>query len=498
MNDKTRKNDVGTRTEIGAYNNHLKNDLIASTYSEIPYVVPKQLSCVLDLVCGTGGDLRKFFYNNYDCVIGADFNPTSIETAESRVSTVGERAKPFYVEYHVCDISIYDFNCPFLVDTVIMNFALNYFFLSEKTLRQLFRNAAYSLKTNGVFAGIAYNGDLLYSLITDHYNTHRTNFIDLRFNEYGFTVEFEHLPQTDVVFGQKYKLTVYEKGREAKEFPEYLVHLHTLTAVAHEYGFDLMSIQPLVHEQNNMLFYYQFKFFFRKVRDIYKHESILQLSSTYPIIKYTYFIEHPTLQYSFDVTRLVLTPSAYLSNTTKKGSLSIVKLVHRFFFKQNKKNPRTMIDVFAYCGAESIAFALHMPSIRIASLDTDPCNMIAIQKNTALYNLTNIVAYQGTISSAFTLLGLSGSTQKKLDILYINTPFETYFETYFRQTIIPIVLKHIQSTFLIVLKLPLTFNAYDVVQNEIGQNMELKTLFNMYTFRFYNVETYKVGMLYRT
>ena len=91
---------------------------------------------------------------------GVDLSKEYITEAENRfralyINKPVNRGKPFCAEYHVCNLSRKNFNSPFLVDVVTLNFALNYFFETPNTLRQLFRNASYSLKLGGQFIGIA-------------------------------------------------------------------------------------------------------------------------------------------------------------------------------------------------------------------------------------------------------------------------------------------------------------------------------------------------------
>ena len=249
------------------YQNYLKDYIISNAYASIQYSVPSQHVCVLELACGKGGDVQKFYHNNYSFVCGVDLSEENITEAENRfrnlfINKPVNRGKPFCAEYHVCDLSKKNFDCPFFVDVVTLNFALNYFFETDDTLRQLFRNASYSLKLGGQFIGIAINNKRLNELRKKSENP-------LKVDGERYTVEFEQ-PDND----SKYTFTFKKLDNTEEKFTEYPVVFEKLAQCAIDYGFrvDNDSITQLkTNEQQNekSLFYINFLFKFEKIVDVY-------------------------------------------------------------------------------------------------------------------------------------------------------------------------------------------------------------------------------------
>ena len=59
--------------DIRTIHNNIKHDIIREGYIHILYKIPIENVIVLDFACGHGGgDMHKFYYNNYNKVIGVD------------------------------------------------------------------------------------------------------------------------------------------------------------------------------------------------------------------------------------------------------------------------------------------------------------------------------------------------------------------------------------------------------------------------------------------
>ena len=71
--------------KIREIHNSIKNDLINDAYSHIPYTLNILPTSVLDLACGRGGDMHKFYHPNFKKVICVDNHIPSLEIAKKDI-----------------------------------------------------------------------------------------------------------------------------------------------------------------------------------------------------------------------------------------------------------------------------------------------------------------------------------------------------------------------------------------------------------------------------
>ena len=167
-----------TINDIRTIHNNIKNDIIREGYIHIPYKIPSENVVALDLACGRGGDMHKYYYNNYNKVICVDNHVSSLEIAQRRYfncykNKPQNRGKPFVMEHLLHDLATSTLYIQDKVDIVVMNFAMNYFFESETVLSNVMRTVSCALKPGGLFIGIALNGKS-YSFVTTTLNENNT------------------------------------------------------------------------------------------------------------------------------------------------------------------------------------------------------------------------------------------------------------------------------------------------------------------------------------
>ena len=462
------------------YQNYLKDYIISNAYACIQYSVPSQPVCALELGCGKGGDVHKFYHSNFNFVCGVDLSDADITEAERRfrasyVNKPVQRGKPFCAEFHVCDLSRKNFDCPFLVDVVTLNFALNYFFESPDTLRQLFRNVSYSLKTGGQFIGIAINNKRLNEL--------RKNALLFKGNRY--TVVFDQPDDRS-----RYTFTFTKLDNTVEQFTEYPVDFKDLEQCAVDYGFrvDEDSITELNEENDKLsLCYINFLFRFEKTKDIYARCSDDNNNNNKEqkhVYKYEYFIQHPNLEFFFDINELVLSSDAILSNTSKITSIELVKIVqdHALSSIKDKTVLFNFIDAFAYCGAESIAVALYIPSLHVVSVENDAANIAAIQRNAKLYEVENVFAFNGTLQRAlFTVPYTHEATILYLNVMFDQSLHETVFtilDTYRKKTVAA------NKIMFYIVKVPNAYEFDALVYKDVFQDLVIMNEFECIHFKF--------------
>ena len=118
--------------------NRIKNDIIVDAYSHIPYSIPSNEVSVLDLACGRGGDLHKYFHANYKKLYVVDNHTESLDIYKQRYLK-SYKSSNFHIDFISHDLSKSVLYLNTQVDIVVMNFALNYFFKNEHVLENLLR-----------------------------------------------------------------------------------------------------------------------------------------------------------------------------------------------------------------------------------------------------------------------------------------------------------------------------------------------------------------------
>ena len=118
---------------------------------------------LLDLACGRGGDLWKWFDADIKYVKGVDLSPGEIEEAKGRYrQALEKRGKDrvgTVVEFVDSSIlGVEEFREKECYDAVTCMFALHYFFVSLESAKRFLQNVSMNLKPGGYFFGTVPDG----------------------------------------------------------------------------------------------------------------------------------------------------------------------------------------------------------------------------------------------------------------------------------------------------------------------------------------------------
>lgn len=175
MNRKTKFNEREQSSIINLrkFHNWTKRELINQTCETIKAESTNSVT-LLDLSCGKGGDMQKWYDNNIMHVVGFDIDAKSIDESRSRYNQLIHNLKrqnvrnlPMY-EFHVMDLSNSS-NLPKIANIlkqkqfsiVSCQFAIHYFFKNKESLNTLITIVSTYISNNGYFIGTTVNGDLL-------------------------------------------------------------------------------------------------------------------------------------------------------------------------------------------------------------------------------------------------------------------------------------------------------------------------------------------------
>lgn len=216
----------GPSAPLKRFHNSIKRALI----NRFAYGAEK----LLDLACGRGGDLWKWIDANITYVKGIDLSPGEIEEARGRYSAAVEQKGSIGTFCEFMDsplLGIEEYRDGKLYDAVTCMFALHYFFVSEKALKQFLHNVAINLKPGGYFFGTVPDGKSINQCVMK----------STKFTSPMLMIEarWKGMPST---FGSPYicaigdTVTGGEQGTEGSL--EYLVYQNVLVAVAKEFGLE--------------------------------------------------------------------------------------------------------------------------------------------------------------------------------------------------------------------------------------------------------------------
>eukprot|EP00834_Sanchytrium_tribonematis_P008586 NODE_1059_length_2391_cov_1.255672.p1 type:complete len:299 gc:universal NODE_1059_length_2391_cov_1.255672:2136-1240(-) len=209
--------------ELRKFNNWIKSCLI------MQFIVKD--AHVLDLGCGKGGDLRKFYNHNIEYYMGIDIADQSIQ---DNIGRYKEMRQPFNAKYAAFDCFAHDWRTlmsPNSFDLISSQFCFHYAFESKTRVKNTLYNISQVLKSGGYWIATIPNEDVIINRLqnaTQHPNGRV-------FGNYYYNVRIEK--QWQSVFGRQYHFTLNEA---VEECPEYLVPWDAFMALANEFNLELI------------------------------------------------------------------------------------------------------------------------------------------------------------------------------------------------------------------------------------------------------------------
>lgn len=210
------------------YHNAVKRDL----YNKYTLNISK----LLDLACGKGGDLDKWISNNIKDVIGYDIDEKSIMEAKRRIKERKDE-KGTKVNVYVKDLSkdIIEGNKD--CDVITSMFAFHYFFKSLDTFNVIMKSIDNNLKIGGYFIGTIFDGESVRNALKKgDYILEDSKSKDVKFMIKSYGVE----SQQNDLFGNR--INVYLKDTVLDvPMDEYIVDFDKFVDVMKMHGYELIE-----------------------------------------------------------------------------------------------------------------------------------------------------------------------------------------------------------------------------------------------------------------
>jgi len=229
---------------IRTFHNLIKRELIKQTVQYYRENYANRKIKLLDLSCGKGGDIQKWYDNRIMFVIGFDIDNDSIQEANVRYNGLINRLQ----KAGVIDLPIYkfyqmDLSKPENIDKIKMiigdmkfdivscQFAIHYFFESKLTLDTFITIVSSYIEKNGFFISTTMNGIKLKKLFASG---------DTVSNRL-FKITNKSVGQPDALYGLKYSVELGESTDTehyfaGKSLDEYIVDIDRFKEVMKAYG----------------------------------------------------------------------------------------------------------------------------------------------------------------------------------------------------------------------------------------------------------------------
>ena len=207
---------------------------------------------LLDLACGKGGDIYKWYSNRLSYCVGIDISEDNIcnskDGAWVRYSNLQQksiRSVPT-MDFQVLNTSKNlkeNFPGIFTADTkfniISIMFALHYFFKDKTTLDGLIKNIVENIEDGGYLIGACFNGSKIFEELSDVSTKEYKNSDD----QVLLKIEKQYIPSDfaddETSLGKKINVTMYSIGTENIE---YLVNFTYFKTILEEKGFTTIEI----------------------------------------------------------------------------------------------------------------------------------------------------------------------------------------------------------------------------------------------------------------
>ncbi len=261
---------------LRSFNNWVKATMINKYTLKLYDRTGEHLS-ILDLCCGRGGDLEKYFRSKVRIYVGSDLAEESLKNAIDRYEKLkNEKFKDLKCKcYFICeDLSSNKNNLMLRIpqeikfDFVSCQFALHYHFESEARLRTFLTNVVQRLNPGGFFVGTIIDSNVLVKKLRESKKDKRSIYKDEKFtfgNQF-YAVKFsqKRFP-VDKPFGIRYGFFLedsIDKRDENGKFSfvgEYLIIFDKLVEICKEFDLHLVDKKNFheFYEENSQNKFYK-------------------------------------------------------------------------------------------------------------------------------------------------------------------------------------------------------------------------------------------------
>lgn len=225
--------EVKSYTEFASWN--VKGEMLKDAIAFIKNSgIPKVPVDLYDIASGRGNDLNRWISLGLKFVVGLEYNSSQMAEAIVRYKKKSKQIRVQYIQGSAINFNNVRSAIMFKkVNLISNNFAMNYFFGSEKDANTFLKGVSESLNTGGLFIGTATDGDFIREIfeMSDNPDFIKTDLYYIKkksdlSNDFGSIYEF------------KLNTPYFENG----SFDEYIISKNTLVTLAEKYKLIPVSI----------------------------------------------------------------------------------------------------------------------------------------------------------------------------------------------------------------------------------------------------------------
>ena len=250
---------------LRSFNNWVK----ASMINKYCHILGRDVS-VLELCCGKGGDLDKYFMNKIKLFVGADISGELLENAMTRLEKIKNekysnnfQTKCIFIKEDLSNPQnefLEKIDQKYYFDLVSCQFALHYHFESEQRLNAFLVNVSKKLCEGGYFIGTIIDDNVIVKRLRNRKNIKDNKYYNekLTFGNEFYSVKFsqKNFNKKNGPFGIKYGFyledSIDNRDEEGniKYVGEYLIVFNEFVEICKNYGLYLV-------EKKNFTKFYQ-------------------------------------------------------------------------------------------------------------------------------------------------------------------------------------------------------------------------------------------------
>ena len=249
---------------LRSYNNWVKATMINKYCSLLSNPTSSKQLSILDLCCGKGGDLDKFFtQKKVRLYVGADISKEALDNAQERLNKIKNEKYSNKNDFNTkCVFIVEDLSDPnnhllekinkdYYFDLVTCQFALHYHFETKEKLNAFLKNVTARLNFGGYFIGTIIDDNVIVKRLR---NSDKLNNNIYKNEEYTFGNEFysvkfsqDKFNKKDGIFGKKYGFYLEDSIDKRNEngqieyIGEYLIIFNEFVKLCEDYDLHLIE-----------------------------------------------------------------------------------------------------------------------------------------------------------------------------------------------------------------------------------------------------------------
>ena len=262
VTDRDNEKDIRDYKEFAGWN--VKYLMLEYAVKHFKEFENRKVNFLLDLASGRGNDSQKWAKifkktGSLGTIIGIEYDKDQVNEARSRYESMkGRIPRINYVLGSAYDKNLINKKVKGKINLITCNFAINYFYESEKIANDFMSIVSNKLRDGGIFMGTAADGDVISSLYKIMCSKSDT---DCQIEDKQFYIKYGKKFSLDKSkqFGNNYQFALttpyFEKNGERNLSSEYIIRKNSLVSLARKHNLIPYAIIPNISAISNLVYF---------------------------------------------------------------------------------------------------------------------------------------------------------------------------------------------------------------------------------------------------